>query len=65
MLSWRAGRHPEDGVWAEHWYGHVERSTGFEAEEADETPPLDPHLQAVADACQDDYQAMAKHRLRG
>ena len=63
MLRWPAGRHAEDGVWASHWYGHVEASTGFEAEEAGDPPPLEPPLQAVADACQDDYQAMARHRL--
>jgi hypothetical protein len=29
MLSWNKGRHPEDGVWAEHWYAAVEQTTGF------------------------------------
>lgn len=29
MLSWPAGPVPEDGVWAEHWYHSVHRSTGF------------------------------------
>ena len=29
MLSWPAGRRATDGVWAEHWYAAVERSTGF------------------------------------
>ena len=29
MLSWPKGRHPEDGVWADHWYASVEASTGF------------------------------------
>ena len=63
MLRWPAGRHREDGVWASHWYGRVEASTGFEC---DEPAPavLEPRLQAVADACQDDYRALARHRLR-
>ena len=30
MLSWPPGRRESDGVWAEHWYQAVERSTGFE-----------------------------------
>jgi hypothetical protein len=30
MLSWPAGPKPEDGVWAQHWYENVHRSTGFE-----------------------------------
>ncbi|WP_224824394.1 sulfotransferase [Cognatishimia sp. MH4019] len=29
MLSWPAGGHPDDGVWAVHWYSAVHRSTGF------------------------------------
>lgn len=29
MLSWPAGRRPEDGSWARYWYDNVERSTGF------------------------------------
>ena len=29
MLRWKAGPRPEDGVWANHWYGNVHRSTGF------------------------------------
>ena len=64
MLRWPAGRHPEDGIWAAHWYGRVEASTGFECEEDLDPPALDPGLQAVADACIDDYQAMARYRLR-
>ena len=29
MLSWPAGGHKSDGIWARHWYGAVHRSTGF------------------------------------
>jgi hypothetical protein len=65
MLQWPAGRHPEDGIWASHWYARVEASTGFEGEEDAELPVLDAHLQAVADACEEDYQAMARFRLGG
>jgi len=36
MLKWPAGPRASDGVWAPHWYGSVERSTGFQA--ADEGP---------------------------
>ena len=63
MLHWPAGRHPEDGVWAEHWYGRVEASTGFEGEDDPEPPVLDFHLQKIADACEGDYQSMARFRL--
>ena len=30
MLRWEAGPRPTDGAWARHWYGAVEKSTGFE-----------------------------------
>ncbi|MEM7498638.1 MAG: HAD family hydrolase [Pseudomonadota bacterium] len=29
MLAWPAGPRETDGVWARHWYGAVESSTGF------------------------------------
>ena len=63
MLHWRAGRHAQDGVWAPHWYGRVESSTGFEGEEDAGTPVLDTHLRAVADACEEDYQFMFRFRV--
>lgn len=37
MLSWPAGGHPSDGVWAPHWYGAVHASTGFAPAEG--SPP--------------------------
>jgi hypothetical protein len=38
MLSWPAGGHPSDGVWAPHWYGAVHASTGFAPAEG--PPPV-------------------------
>ena len=35
MLSWPLGPRPEDGVWADHWYSAVHRSTGFADAEAE------------------------------
>jgi hypothetical protein len=64
MLHWPAGRHREDGVWASHWYSHVEASTGFEPADAGDVEPLDPALQAVADACMDDYEHLSRFALR-
>ena len=64
MLSWPSGRHAEDGVWAPHWYGRVDASTGFEPPEAAEPPPLDDRLKAIAESCADDYHQLARHRLR-
>ncbi len=62
MLRWPAGRHPDDGVWAPHWYGKVEASTGFDAEEKP-TSPLSGHLADVADACRADYVFLRAHSL--
>jgi hypothetical protein len=64
MLGWRAGRHPQDGIWASHWYGRVEASTGFEAPDAVETRHLDDQLQFVADACAGDYEHLSRFALR-
>ena len=33
MLNWPKGGHPDDGVWAAHWYASVHGSTGFAAAE--------------------------------
>jgi hypothetical protein len=64
MLSWPAGCHPQDGIWASHWYGHVEASTGFESPDFTDPLPLAPALQAVADACMDDYLHLSRFALR-
>ncbi|WP_083659967.1 sulfotransferase family protein [Acuticoccus yangtzensis] len=46
MLSWPAGGHADDGVWAAHWYGAVHRSTGFAGAEGP-LPEVAPHLAPV------------------
>jgi len=38
MLHWPAGSRESDGIWASHWYGAVEKSTGFQAPD---NKPLD------------------------
>lgn len=38
MLTWPAGPVPEDGVWAEHWYESVHRSTGFASHRSKREP---------------------------
>lgn len=60
MLSWRAGPHPSDGVWAKHWYGSVERSTGFAPYREDDTP-LPARLNGMLEECQHLYQQLARH----
>lgn len=42
MLRWPAGPHPQDGVWAPHWYAGTWASTGFAQErDAPGQPPPD------------------------
>lgn len=48
MLSWPAGPHKADGVWAAHWYGAVHRSTGFAGPEG----PLPELTGAARDLCE-------------
>lgn len=50
MLSWPAGPKPEDGVWAEHWYDGVHRSTGWQpyrTKDVELLPDLEPVLAEV------------------
>ena len=60
MLSWKAGRHDSDGVWAKHWYAGVERSTGFAPYTHVDTP-LPQHLYGLLGECQRLYDQMARH----
>jgi hypothetical protein len=63
MLAWPAGIHPDDGIWASHWYDAVAASTAFQP--ADNRPvTLDDQGRAVAEACQPDYDHLARHRIR-
>ena len=50
------------GVWAEHWYGAVEKGTGFGAPETGpiELPAED---QRLADRCHPYDERLAAHRL--
>ena len=64
MLTWPAGRHPRDGIWASHWYDRVEASTGFDPSEQGPLPDLSPDLQAIADACMHAYTELSAHALR-
>ncbi|MGI8704243.1 MAG: HAD family hydrolase [Sphingomicrobium sp.] len=63
MLSWAPGRRPTDGIWAAHWYGAVEKSTGFGSPD---TGPVDlpPDAQRLAERCLPYYERLAAHRIR-
>ena len=62
MLSWLPGRRGSDGIWAKHWYGAVEASTGFGPPETEHID-LPADAQAVAERCRPYYEQLAAHRL--
>lgn len=62
MLTWPAGGHPSDGIWAPHWYGAVHRSTGFEEPEGP-LPELPPEYQELADQALPHYQRLAAFKI--
>ncbi|MEM8797603.1 MAG: HAD family hydrolase [Pseudomonadota bacterium] len=64
MLSWAPGPRPEDGVWGQHWYDAIWKSTGFEPPEKDAPEELPDRLKPVFDAVVGDYEAMHRMRIR-
>ncbi len=63
MLSWPRGGHPDDGVWATHWYGAVHASTGFAPAEGG-LPKLARDQQSLAEAALPYYEKLKDARLR-
>jgi len=63
MMSWPAGQRETDGVWAEHWYGAVEQSTGFLPYTAKPDPVPSSH-ESVHKECRDYYDRLYAHRLQ-
>ncbi|RXV70109.1 sulfotransferase family protein [Roseovarius sp. A46] len=57
MLTWPRGGHPDDGVWAAHWYGAVHDSTGFAPAEGP-PPALDGPRAALAEAAMPAYERL-------
>ena len=62
MLSWPAGRRPTDGPWAPHWYGAVEKSTGFGPPETTSVE-LPDEARRLADRCRPYYEQLASHKI--
>ncbi len=62
MLSWPQGGHPQDGVWASHWYGAVWRSSGFAGAEGP-LPDVHEHLQPVLQDALPFYERMKGVKL--
>lgn len=62
MLSWPAGGHPDDGIWASHWYGAVHGSTGFAGPEGP-LPNLSEERADLALSALPYYEFLAERRL--
>lgn len=62
MMSWPAGRRETDGVWAEHWYGNVEKSTGFQPYKP-KSGEVQEHLKDLLDECRPYYETLKQHAL--
>lgn len=62
MLSWPPGLRETDGVWAKHWYGEVEKSTGFQPYVArpHEVPE---RFRRIHQRCRECYDELYQHRL--
>lgn len=63
MLRWPLGRRATDGVWAAHWYGAVEESTGFAAPGSEASVLLDAQLQRIAEAAWPFYARLRDVRV--
>jgi len=50
MLRWPPGQHPQDGVWATHWYAETWKSTRFAPAFDDEPPPPEPDVPFLDEA---------------
>lgn len=60
MLAWEPGPKPEDGTWAQYWYGRLHESTGFEPYRPRRVEVPD-HLGGVLAECQSEYDKLARY----
>jgi hypothetical protein len=64
MLSWPAGPRSSDGVWAPHWYGSVQQSTGFAPAVPGPPPDLDRSLEPLLEECLPYYEKLRKNKIK-
>lgn len=62
MLHWPSGPRDSDGIWASHWYGSVNTSTGFRAP-ATMPVPARADFAKLLEACQPHYDRLYSQRL--
>jgi hypothetical protein len=62
MLSWPTGPKPEDGVWADHWYGRLHQTTGFEPYRP-KAEPFPEDLEPLYADCQPIYEHLTEFAI--
>ena len=63
VLSWKAGAKEEDGVWAEHWYSNVHKSTGFQPLGTKEIK-INRALLPLLEQCNEIYNLLFQHAIK-
>lgn len=63
MLSWPSGQRSSDGVWAEHWYDSVVKTTGFAPPDRAQPNVPDQHKSIVEEAMPI-YEHMKQYALQ-
>jgi hypothetical protein len=63
MLSWPPGLRETDGIWAKHWYGEVEQSTGFRKPVPRQREPVPDRLRGVYERSGECYARLYQYRL--
>lgn len=62
MLAWPSGARQSDGVWGEHWYDAVNKSTGFNPPSSKQTT-LTSAQQVIANDCRPYYNELLKFAI--
>ena len=62
MLAWKPGPRATDGVWAKHWYGSVEQSTGFAPYKRKDAEVPRRHLPLLR-SCETLYNRLVVHAI--
>jgi hypothetical protein len=62
MLSWPAGPHPEDGVWAPYWYDKLWESTGF-APYRPKNAEVPESCRGLLEECRRPYDELRRHAI--
>lgn len=63
MLTWPPGLRDTDGIWAKHWYGEVETSTGFRRPARRGPVEVPPRLREIHTVARHAYELLHRHRL--